>query len=85
VPNYPFIPIRIKRLESSFDKKVAAVILEPIRGEGGGPVPSERYITEVGKLCKKKGSLLIMDEIFLFLKREVLYKKSCPASSRSRI
>ena len=33
------------------------------RGEGGIRIPSEEYLTGVSALCKKNGSLLIMDEI----------------------
>jgi acetylornithine/N-succinyldiaminopimelate aminotransferase len=64
MPNYRFVPYNdSKALESSLDEHVAAVILEPIQGEGGVRVPSEGYLTEVDNLCKKNGSLLIMDEI----------------------
>jgi acetylornithine/N-succinyldiaminopimelate aminotransferase len=64
MPNYRFVPFNdSKALELSLDKNVAAVILEPIQGEGGVRMPSEGYLTEVDKLCKKNGSLLIMDEI----------------------
>ena len=64
MPDYRFVPYNdSKALESSLDKNVAAVILEPIQGEGGVRVPSEGYLTEVDNLCKKNGSLLIMDEI----------------------
>jgi acetylornithine/N-succinyldiaminopimelate aminotransferase len=62
--NYRFVPYDDpEALRRSLDKNVAAVILEPIQGEGGVRVPSEGYLTEVDKLCKKNGSLLIMDEI----------------------
>jgi acetylornithine/N-succinyldiaminopimelate aminotransferase len=64
MPNYRFVPYNdSKALESSLDENVAAVILEPIQGEGGVRVPSEGYLAEVDNLCKKNGSLLIMDEI----------------------
>lgn len=64
MPNYRFVPYNDpKALESFLDKNVAAVILEPIQGEGGVLMPSEGYLTDVDKLCKKNGSLLIMDEI----------------------
>ena len=64
MPNHRFVPFNdSKALELSLDKNVAAVILEPIQGEGGVRMPSEGYLTEVDNLCKKNGSLLIMDEI----------------------
>ncbi len=64
MPNYRFVPYDDpEALKHSLGEKVAAVILEPIQGEGGVRVPSERYLTEVDNLCKENGSLLIMDEI----------------------
>lgn len=44
-------------------KEVAAVILEPIQGEGGVQVPPPGYLTSVKALCKQYGALLILDEI----------------------
>lgn len=64
MPNYRFIPFDdLKAMEQVLDREVAAVILEPIQGEGGVQVPAENYLRQVGRLCKKNGSLLIIDEI----------------------
>ena len=64
MPNYRFIPYGdIDALASVLDENVAAMILEPIQGEGGVRVPSKNYLEEVDGLCKKNGSLLIIDEI----------------------
>ncbi len=64
MPNYRFIPFDdLTAVEQVLDKDVAAVILEPIQGEGGVQVPSENYLKEVGRLCKQNGSLLIIDEV----------------------
>jgi acetylornithine/N-succinyldiaminopimelate aminotransferase len=41
----------------------AAVLLEPIQGEGGVVVPSSDYLVGVRKLCDDHGVLLIADEI----------------------
>jgi len=43
--------------------KPAAVILEPVQGEGGSIVPPERFLQNVRKICDKHGVLLICDEI----------------------
>ncbi len=64
MPNYKFIPFNdIASLEEALDARVAAVILEPIQGEGGVRVPADGYLESVSRLCKANGSLLIVDEI----------------------
>lgn len=42
---------------------VAAVILEPIQGEGGIILPPENYLKQVRELCDQYGALLILDEV----------------------
>ena len=42
---------------------VAAVILEPIQGEGGVILPPTDYLPGVRKLCDEVGALLIIDEV----------------------
>ena len=42
---------------------VAAVILEPIQGEGGVILPPQGYLTAVRKLCDEFGALMILDEV----------------------
>lgn len=42
---------------------MAAVILEPIQGEGGVILPPPGYLTAVRKLCDEFGALMILDEV----------------------
>ncbi len=64
MPNYRFVPYDdLEALTSALDNQVAAVILEPIQGEGGVKVPSDGYIEAAGRLCTATNSLLIVDEI----------------------
>ena len=42
---------------------VAAMIVEPVQGEGGFVVPTPDFMTGLADLCKKHGILLIADEI----------------------
>ena len=44
-------------------KEVAAVIMEPIQGEGGYVMPRPEFIRAWRKLCDEHGMLLIFDEI----------------------
>jgi putrescine aminotransferase len=53
----------VKAIEEAIDKNTAAVILEPIQGEGGINVPPAGYLRKVRELTKKKGVLLILDEV----------------------
>ena len=58
----------IERLESMFlenvaPEDVAAIILEPVQGEGGFIVPPKEYIKKLREICDKYGILLIADEI----------------------
>ena len=41
----------------------AAVLVEPIQGEGGVIIPPQGYLKEVASLCRKNNVLLIADEI----------------------
>jgi 4-aminobutyrate aminotransferase/(S)-3-amino-2-methylpropionate transaminase len=55
-------------LEQAFEKDVyaedvAAVIAEPVQGEGGFIVPPPEYMVEIKKICEAHGILLIADEI----------------------
>ena len=50
-------------LEAVVDEETAAVILEPIQGEGGIIVPPAGYLKEVKAICEAKGVLLIADEV----------------------
>lgn len=42
---------------------VAAILMEPIQGEGGYVVPPKEFVQGVRELCNKYGILLIFDEI----------------------
>lgn len=42
---------------------VAAIIMEPIQGEGGYIVPPEDFVKYVREICTKHGIMLIFDEI----------------------
>ena len=52
-----------EELAAKLGPNIAAVILEPIQGEGGVVVPPKDYLLDVQKLCIGRGALLILDEI----------------------
>jgi len=45
------------------DEETAAVLVEPIQGEGGVIVPPDDFLPTVRKLCDQVGALLIADEV----------------------
>jgi len=57
-----------ERLEEIFvsvvsSENIAAVILEPIQGEGGFIVPPNEFVTKIKEICEKNNILLIADEV----------------------
>lgn len=50
-------------LATAIDPSVAAVLLEPIQGEGGVHPASVEYLRAVRELCDERGVLLILDEV----------------------
>jgi 4-aminobutyrate aminotransferase/(S)-3-amino-2-methylpropionate transaminase len=42
---------------------IAAVVMEPVQGEGGFIVPGKRFVQGVYQICKENGILFIADEI----------------------
>jgi acetylornithine/LysW-gamma-L-lysine aminotransferase len=56
-------PDNLEKLSEAITDKTAAVLLEPIRGEGGVRVPPDEFLPGVRKLCDEKGVLLILDEV----------------------
>ncbi len=53
----------ISAVEKVVDEKTAAVVIEPIQGEGGVNVPPDGYLAELSEICHRQGALLILDEI----------------------
>ena len=53
----------IDAMSLAVDSSVAAVLLEPIQGEGGVIPAPAGYLKAVESLCKERGVLLIIDEV----------------------
>lgn len=63
-PGFVMVPYGdTKAIEKAIGKNTAAVMLEPIQGEGGVLIPPAGYLTEVKKICEKNNVLFIADEI----------------------
>ena len=53
----------IKSLKSRLSDKVAAILVEPVQGEGGARKAPTGYLKKIEKLAKDFGCLLISDEV----------------------
>jgi len=50
-------------LDAAVSRATAAVILEPVLGEGGVVLPPEEYLAAARAICDRNGALLIVDEV----------------------
>lgn len=50
-------------LSAGVDADTAAVIVEPVQGEGGVRIPPAAWLAHAEELCRQHGALLIIDEI----------------------
>ena len=53
----------IDALKAAIDDETAAIMLEPMQGEGGVTPGSSEYLAAVRSLCDENGLLLIFDEV----------------------
>jgi LysW-gamma-L-lysine/LysW-L-ornithine aminotransferase len=53
----------IDALAAAVDDATAAIILEPIQGEGGIQVPPAGYLSSVQEVARERGAKLVFDEI----------------------
>jgi len=64
IPNFKFVPFgRLDRVEEVISNRTAAVIAEPIQGEGGVHIAPEGFLQGLRELCDEHGALLILDEV----------------------
>ena len=64
IPEFMHVPPdNLEKLAEAITDKTAAVLLEPIRGEGGVRVPPDDFLPGVRELCDEKGLLFILDEV----------------------
>ena len=63
LPNVRFVPVNAEALRNAVTEKTAAIILEPIQGEGGVRPLTQEFADTVTDVCKRTGTLLIADEV----------------------
>lgn len=64
VPGFKFVPFNnFEKLEKAASDDTAAIMLEPVQGEGGVHPGDPDYFRAVNNLCTERNILLIIDEI----------------------
>jgi predicted acetylornithine/succinylornithine family transaminase len=64
-PGFRQVPYNdLRAMEEAIDEKTtAAVLVEPIQGEGGVVIPDQGYLKGLRELCDRRSILLIFDEV----------------------
>jgi len=64
LPGFSYVTFNhLAELQQAVTHKTAAIMLEPIQGEGGVHVVSREYLKAVRELCTQRDILLIFDEV----------------------
>jgi acetylornithine/LysW-gamma-L-lysine aminotransferase len=64
LPNFTHVPYGdIEKVKSAVSDRTAAILVEPIQGEGGVRVPPKGFLQDLSALAKERGLLLIADEV----------------------
>ncbi|MFN8473955.1 MAG: aspartate aminotransferase family protein [Anaerolineae bacterium] len=64
VPGFSHVPYNdMDKLAAAITDETAAVLVEPVQGEGGVRPAAPGYLEGVAELCRERGALLIADEI----------------------
>lgn len=64
VPGFKHVPPNnLEKLRDAITEKTAAILVEPIRGEGGILLNSDDFLPGVREICNAKDVLMILDEV----------------------
>lgn len=64
VPGFRYVPFNdLRAVELAVDARTAAILVEPIQGEGGVRVAADGYLAGLRRICDERGTLLMFDEV----------------------
>lgn len=64
VPGFTHVPFNdLTALEEAVTEETAAILLEPVQGEGGVHPATKEYLQGAAELARDRGALLILDEV----------------------
>ncbi len=64
LPGFEYVPFNdVDAIKAAFSDEVAAVMLEPIQGEGGINIATAEYLETTRQLCDTYGAVMILDEV----------------------
>lgn len=64
LPGFRQLPFGdLEAVKAAMNDRTAAVMIEPVQGEGGINVASDEFLKALRKLCDETGTLLILDEV----------------------
>ncbi|HUX15751.1 MAG TPA: aspartate aminotransferase family protein [Phycisphaerae bacterium] len=64
VPGFSYAPLNdLEAVEKLVDGETAAILVEPIQGEGGVNVADAEFLRALRDLCDQRGMVLIFDEV----------------------
>ena len=64
VPGFSFVPFNnTEKLRAAVGDETAAVLIEPVQGEGGIRPASAEFLRAAREVCDETGALLVFDEI----------------------
>lgn len=63
-PGFDLVPFGdLEAVEAAIGPETAAIMIEPVQGEGGVRVASNDFLKDLRRLCDQHGLLLVLDEV----------------------
>jgi len=64
LPGFTYVPFNnLSAVEQAVNSKTAAILLEPVQGEGGVRIAEKSYLKGLRELCRQRDILLMFDEV----------------------